>query len=467
MLAAELGIEPSADLVHLEQQILDQTAEAPVSPPTDLEGGGFPSVRGYELRERIGESRLGVVYRAYQHSVGRQVAVRVVPGELANRPDFIRNFDGDAQVVSRLEHPHIVPLYDYWREPDAAFLVTRWIDGGTVIDVGQQAEPERVQRLVEQIGSALTLAHGRGVVHGDLSSRSVLVDVDGNAYVADFGVAGEAAVKGLSEHHLAPERRRGGRPSVPADVYSLGVLTWELLSGQPWTGTNGAAYGAGVDEAIRRATAEAPADRFVSVSTFSQAFGAALGGEPVAETEEGADGNPYRGLEAFQEADAAVFFGRQSLVDQLLGRLESTHGHRFLAVVGASGSGKSSVVRAGLVPALRAGALAGSGDWFIVQMVPGFTPLHDLEAALLRIAVNPPPTLLEQLSRDEWGLRDAANRILPDDSSELLLVVDQFEELFTVADEDQRDQFPRYSRRCGHRVRQPGQGVGDSPGRFL
>ena len=155
------------------------------------------------------------------------------------------------------------------------------------------------------------------------------------------------------------------------------------------TGTNGAAYGAGVDEAIRRATAEAPADRFVSVSTFSQAFGAALGGEPVAETEEGADGNPYRGLEAFQEADAAVFFGRQSLVDQLLGRLESTHGHRFLAVVGASGSGKSSVVRAGLVPALRAGALAGSGDWFIVQMVPGFTPLHDLEAALLRIAVNP------------------------------------------------------------------------------
>ena len=98
LLAAELGTEPSADLVHLEQQILDQTAEAPVSPPTDLEGGGFPSVRGYELRERIGESRLGVVYRAYQHSVGRQVAVRVVPGELANRPAFIRNFDGDAQV---------------------------------------------------------------------------------------------------------------------------------------------------------------------------------------------------------------------------------------------------------------------------------------------------------------------------------------------------------------------------------
>ncbi len=152
--------------------------------------------------------------------------------------------------------------------------------------------------------------------------------------------------------------------------------------------------------------------------------------------------NPYRGLKAFTEGDAARFFGRDELTARLVARLaEDDEGYRLLAVVGASGSGMSSVVRAGLVPAIRTGAVPGSADWVVVQMVPGPTPLRDLETALLRIAVNPPATLLEQLSRDDLGLRDAVNRILPDDGTELLLVVDQFEELFTIADPEESAQF--------------------------
>ncbi len=151
--------------------------------------------------------------------------------------------------------------------------------------------------------------------------------------------------------------------------------------------------------------------------------------------------NPYRGLESFTEADADRFFGRDKLTELLVDRLaEDVEGYRLLAVVGASGSGKSSVVRAGLIPALRRGAVPGSENWVVVQMVPGSTPLRDLEAALLRIAVNPPPTLLEQLARDDLGLRDAVERILPHDA-ELLLVIDQFEELFTTADPDESAQL--------------------------
>jgi hypothetical protein len=110
---------------------------------------------------------------------------------------------------------------------------------------------------------------------------------------------------------------------------------------------------------------------------------------------------------------------------------------RFLAVVGPSGSGKSSLVKAGLIPALRRGGLPGSDNWFIVDFLPGAHPLEELEAALLRVAVNPPSSLLAQLRENERGLLRAAKRILPaDENVDLVLIIDQFEELFTLSDDE-------------------------------
>ncbi|HJQ75470.1 MAG TPA: AAA family ATPase, partial [Gaiellaceae bacterium] len=149
--------------------------------------------------------------------------------------------------------------------------------------------------------------------------------------------------------------------------------------------------------------------------------------------------NPYKGLRAFAEDDAQDFFGREALTEHLVERLVKT---RFLAVVGPSGSGKSSVVRAGLVPRLREGALPGSERWHVVEMFPGGYPLEELEAALLRTADSAPAGLLEQLEQDERGLLRAVKRLLADDESELVLVVDQLEEVFTlVEDEARRTQF--------------------------
>ena len=149
--------------------------------------------------------------------------------------------------------------------------------------------------------------------------------------------------------------------------------------------------------------------------------------------------NPYKGLRAFGEADALDFFGREVLSRQLVERLGE---ERFVAVVGPSGCGKSSVVVAGLLPALRHGALPASETWSIVEMTTGQYPLEELEAALLRVAVNPPASLMEQLEGDDRGLCRAVKRVLPGDGSELVLVVDQFEELFTlVVDEDRQSQF--------------------------
>jgi WD40 repeat protein/class 3 adenylate cyclase len=149
--------------------------------------------------------------------------------------------------------------------------------------------------------------------------------------------------------------------------------------------------------------------------------------------------NPYKGLRAFVEDDAEDFFGREELTEHLVERLAQT---RFLAVVGPSGSGKSSAVRAGLIPRLREGALPGSERWHIVEMFPGAYPLEELEAALVRTADGVPTGLLEQLERDELGLLRSVKQLLVDAESELVLVVDQLEEVFTlVEDEARRTQF--------------------------
>jgi WD40 repeat protein/DNA-binding SARP family transcriptional activator len=149
--------------------------------------------------------------------------------------------------------------------------------------------------------------------------------------------------------------------------------------------------------------------------------------------------NPYKGLSAFAESDARDFFGREELSRRLVDRLRDG---RFIAVVGPSGSGKSSLVRAGLLPLLRDDAIPGSAAWPIVEMNPGSRPLEELEAALLRVAVNPPGSLMDQLADQERGLCRVLKRVLPADGSELVLLVDQLEELFVLTeDEQERSHF--------------------------
>ncbi|MCA9889924.1 MAG: WD40 repeat domain-containing protein, partial [Anaerolineae bacterium] len=153
--------------------------------------------------------------------------------------------------------------------------------------------------------------------------------------------------------------------------------------------------------------------------------------------------NPYKGLRAFERGESQDFFGREEFVQRLVWRMQEADPYqRFLAVVGPSGSGKSSVARAGLLPALVKNAIAGSDHWFSIDMIPGDSPFDALETALTRIAADQAMNLREHLNRDERGLVRAADLILPKDKSQLLLLIDQFEEVFTlVTNEDQRRRF--------------------------
>src|SRR5258706_6793602 len=148
------------------------------------------TIRGYELRVRVGVGGLGAVYRAYHPAVGREVAIKVILPEYANHADFIRRFEAEAHVIARLEHFHIVPLYDYWREPSGAYLVMRWLRGNLAHSIKQGPLPvETVVRILDQVAAALTVAHRHRVIHRDIKPATILLADDVNAYLADFGIA--------------------------------------------------------------------------------------------------------------------------------------------------------------------------------------------------------------------------------------------------------------------------------------
>jgi DNA-binding SARP family transcriptional activator/ABC-type glycerol-3-phosphate transport system substrate-binding protein len=442
-LGEELGVEPTDAVRRLESQVVVG------NPALDHEGGGpVPqtrlAVRGYEIREQIGEGAFGRSYRAYQPAVGREVAITVIPPERADDPAFIRRFEAEAELVARLEHPHIVPLYDYWREPGAAYLVTRLLRGGNLADALRAGPlaPARAAQLVHEVGSALSLAHRAGTVHRDIRPASILIDEAHSAYLSDFGIAiDDDRARGMAHvtpgpPYASPEQLANAPVTPASDVFSLAVVLAQALIGRPPDDIHRVAteMPGPISDVILKATSPEPQDRYADVETFVLAVQAAVG-STVAPVEAAPVRlvNPYKGLRPFEESDVADFFGRERVVERLIARLgASGTGGRFVALVGPSGSGKSSVVKAGLLPALRLGALSGSADWFVAELSPGRHPYEALEAALLRVAVNPPTSLLEQLTDGEAGIRRAVRRVLPE-HSQLLLVIDQFEELFTQA----------------------------------
>ena len=348
------------------------------------------------------------MFRAIQPHVERDVAVKVFHEGIAADPEFVRRFDPDAQAIAALEHPHIAPIYDYWREPGRAYIVSRYLRGGSLRAMEERGEPlerDRLLRVVEQVSLALAFAHRQGIAHGNVGSSNILFDPEENAYLGDFLIRG------------------GPAPDPSEDVRELARLARRLLP-------NETPFGELAERAERGTSAP-------EASAFALAARTALEPMAVVPPRRTEQRNPYKGLRAFTEADAHDFFGRGELTRRLVTRLREAGrpGSRFLAVVGPSGGGKSSVVRAGLVTAIRSGALGTQEDPFIAEMFPGEHPIDELEAALVRIAVRPVPRLHDRLDSGSRGLLEAIDLVAPG-RAEVVLVVDQFEEVFTLTTEE-------------------------------
>lgn len=442
-------------------------------------------IKSYQIDSLLGEGGYGVVYRASQTVVAREVAIKVILPRYANSPEFIRRFESEAQVIARLEHPHVVPLYDYWREPDSAYLVMRYLRGGSLrdrIDKTGALRPESVSKILEQVAAALTFAHRNGVIHRDIKADNILLDEDGNAYLGDFGIAKELGTEANltkdniigTPAYIPPEQIRGLDAIPQSDVYAFGIMLYEILTGRrpfadltpatllykhlneplPMIDHNKLQLPAAINTIIQRATAKEPDVRYPDAMALVRDFQQAIKLEEdeeelstlqisAAELDLFEAKNPYKGLRAFQQADASDFFGRSVMIERILDRLdEKTNESDFLAVIGPSGSGKSSLVKAGVIPALRAGRIDGSKNWFFAEMVPGQDPIVELEVALLSVSTSPLPDMMDLLREGQYGLAEGAEWALPTPDSKLVLLIDQFEEIFTqVENEQEREHF--------------------------
>ncbi len=249
-------------------------------------------VAGITIETPLGRGGMGAVYLGRQLSLDREVAVKVLASELADDPQFLERLEREARVMARLRHPNIVAVHDFQRTEDGAAIVMEFVEGGSLREKLQQhpngLPVAEALRILRQIAAGLEAAHASGVIHRDMKPENVLMDADGTARVTDFGLAlplHEAStrltlagtVMGTVDY-MAPEQFRGVEADARLDVFALGVMAYELLTGNTPRGSFDAPHRlraeipAHISTAVMKALRPEPAERFASISAFMQAL---------------------------------------------------------------------------------------------------------------------------------------------------------------------------------------------------
>ena len=196
----------------------------------------------YEILERIGTGGMAIVYKAKCHRLNRRVAIKILKSDLAQNEEFRRRFNAESQAVAQLSHPNIVSVYDVSRGGDMEYIVMELIDGITLkqyMEKRGQLNWRESLHFITQIMRGLSHAHSRGIIHRDIKPQNIMVLRDGSVKVADFGIACLAdSAQTLTQealgsvHYISPEQARGDRPDARSDIYSSGVVLYEMLTGR-------------------------------------------------------------------------------------------------------------------------------------------------------------------------------------------------------------------------------------------
>jgi len=266
----------------------------------------------YQIVAQIGEGGMATVYKAYQPGLNRFVALKVLPPIHARQPDFSERFRREAEAIGNLNHPNILPVFDSGQEEGYSFLVMRYVEGARTLKevMSERLGLDRIAALVDQIASALDCAHRQGVVHRDVKPTNVLMDGDW-ALLTDFGLAKmvESSVKltgsgvGVgTPAYMSPEQGQGLPVDLRSDIYSLGVVLFEMLTGQiphnaetpfaivvkrvteplPLPRTVNPELSEAVEQVLLKALARDPADRYDSAGALAEAFRQAVGPQMAA-----------------------------------------------------------------------------------------------------------------------------------------------------------------------------------------
>ncbi len=392
----------------------------------------------YQIKSQLGRGGMGEVWRAFDLKLRVEVALKAMLPELfknERRRDLLRR---EVRAAREVVSPNVCRIFDLIEVDGRELVSMEYVDGGTLLNVLHERGPldlKEAQDIASQFLAGLEAIHQAGLVHRDVKPENIMITRAGRVVLMDFGLArqedsGAGTVSGTPAY-MAPEQAMGGKVDARADVYSAGVVLAEMVSPDGikdlqsrqsvWEGIRHEP--ARVPDSpwapvLKKAVAKEPDQRFNSAHTLTRAL------EDVTLRVEGAeDLMPYPGLASFTEEDAEYFFGREAEVEQMWRRLEGPP--RLSAIVGPSGTGKTSFLRAGLVPS--AGA-----EWGIVRTTPGNTAFASLRQALAAELAGDAEAIQELVRADESEALLAAVGRWRKGFPRALVIIDQFEELFTL-----------------------------------